>query len=173
MIEYIKGDLIQAFDSFQEPCYLLHQENCTSLGKKGFAKVLYDKYPEANPNQVMLNWFGEYLLENVNKVIGGHKAIVNLYCQYYPGSPSNVKAYYSNFEIEDNFKNRIVALNKCLDRINALFDEDKTIFMPLIASGLAKDMGLKHDSDLDYFQRYIAPIVEEHLKDFTVKVYYL
>ena len=46
--------------------------------------------------------------------------------------------------------------------------------IPLISSGLAADKQLKGTmTDLEYFKKYIGPIVEEELKDLDVTVYYL
>jgi len=173
MIEYIKGDVIKAFKEHQGSCCLMHQENCQSLNKAGFAKSLYDEFPEANPNKVMSQYFGEYLLKSIKEKSEYKKFIINLYTQYYPGSPSNKIAKINGYELTDNFNNRINALKNCLKRLNWVLNEDNTIFIPLIASGLAKDKTKNYISDLDYFQKYIAPVIEECLEDFTIKVYYL
>ena len=174
MIEYIKGDVIEAFDNCQESCCLLHQENCQSIGKAGFAKTLYYKYPEANPNRVMSSWFGNYKSTIINKIRYKSKIIINLYSQYYPGhSSSKTFNIIEGYEIIDNYYNRIVALKTCLIKFSIEKMIGYTIYMPLIASGLAKDYTKEFISDLDYFKKYTALIVEEELKDFNVKVYYL
>ena len=175
MIEYIQGDIIKAFEELDD-VVLLHQENCSSLHKKGFAKVLYDKYPQANSNSVMSQYFGNIYDTNINS----GKYIINLYSQYYPGNPSNKPGKYQGFEVIDNYVNRIKALQYCLkgvvyfvDNLEETLQDKYTIIMPLIASGLAKDSTKEYTSDLDYFQRYIASVIEEYLEDYNVKVYYL
>lgn len=168
MIEYIQGDAIKAFEILDNVA-LLHQENCQSLYKAGFAKILYNKYPKANPNSIMSNYFADA----IKTYVGDSKCIVNLYSQYYPGKPSNKLGKYDGFELEDNYTNRIKALEYCLYETTKSVDEDNIILMPLIASGLAKDTTKEYTSDLDYFKRYIAPVIGEYLKDYNIKVYYL
>ena len=168
MIEYIQGDIIKAFEELDNVA-LLHQDNCSSLYKKGFAKILYDKYPKANTNSIMSNYFGDA----IKTYVDDSKCIVNLYSQYYPGKPSDKLGKYESFELPDNYNNRIKALEHSLYETTKIVDEGDLIIMPLIASGLAKDATKEYSSNLDYFKKYIAPIVEEYLKDYNVKVYYL
>lgn len=168
MIEYIQGDIIKAFEELDN-VVLCHIDNCNSLYKAGFAKILYNKYPKANPNSVMSQYFGDI----IKNYIEDNKYIINLYSQYYPGKPSDKLGKYQGFELPDNYNNRIKALEHCLYQITEIISEDYIIIMPLIASGLAKDTTKEYSSDLDYFKRYIAPIIEKYLEDYNVKVYYL
>ena len=163
MIEYIQGDIIKSFEKLDN-VVLLHQENVISKYKKGFAKVLYDKYPNAY-KQVTEDYFGNIVTTKFDE----NKYIVNFYSQFYPGKP---------YKKDDKYDDRVVALKECLS--NLLYDfygtnflNNATIILPLIASGLAKDITKEYTSDLDYFQRYIAPIIEKYLEDYNVKVYYL
>jgi hypothetical protein len=168
MIEYIQGDVIKAFEEVDN-VVLCHIDNCSSLYKKGFAKTLYNKYPKANTNSIMSNYFGDA----IKTYMGDSKCIVNLYSQYYPGNSSDKLGKYDGFELYDNYNNRIKALEHSLYETSKIVDEGDLIIMPLIASGLGKCLSKEYSSDLDYFKKYIAPIVEEYLKDYNVKVYYL
>lgn len=169
MIEYIQGDIIKAFEELDN-VVLCHIDNCSSLYKKGFAKTLYDKYPKANANSVMTQYFGDIRKTYIQE---DNKYIINLYSQYYPGNSSDKLGKYEGFELPDNYNNRIKALEHCLYTVDTVINQDFLIIMPLIASGIGKCSSKEYSSDLDYFKRYIAPIVEEYLKDYNVKVYYL
>lgn len=98
-----------------------------------------------------------------------------MYSQYYPGSPKENTTHF------DTFMQRCAWLKQCLsdlksysDYLISVYNKEVKIGLPLIASGLAADKKLKGDmTDLEYFKKYIAPIVEEELKDLDVTVYYL
>jgi hypothetical protein len=82
-------------------------------------------------------------------------------------------------KIFDTFENRCYALRCALKEAANMIDKSYKIGLPLIASGLAADKELKYkyalaiNPDLQYFKKYIAPIVEEEFKDLDVTVYYL
>lgn len=173
-MELIKGDLIEAFKKHDGKCVLLHQENCISLEKLGIAKALYQEFPQAHIKRDMSSNFGRL---HVTYGVLPDKSIVNLYSQFYPGRSAENYCKYNGFQIKDNFINRKRALEVCLEQIIDLIDRDVLIMMPLIASGLAKDQTLPYTSDLDYFTRYVKPIIQEALEgqfnSFKVQVYYL
>jgi hypothetical protein len=169
MLKYKQGDLIEAFED-GDCKTLLHQENCESKYYAGFAKKIHDKYKTEH----YIRCFGNI---DIHLIIGDYKrTIISLYSQYYRGQPSD-KLFkdYSGYEMQDNFYNRTIALKNSLLQFkhrSKLYDSK--IGIPLIASGLAADKRLKGTmTDLEYFKKYIAPIVEEELKDLDVTVYYL
>ena len=131
--------------------------------------------------------FGNYLTYKVD----ADKFIINAYSQIFRGQPSNkfmemCDAHkFPNTEeamelaiggvdnVFDTFENRCFALKEILNAVNHNFKRLR-IGLPLIASGLAADKRLKGTmTDLEYFKKYIAPVVEEELKDLDVTVYYL
>lgn len=165
MIKYKQGDLLKAFEN-GEVNLIAHQENCVSKGNyAGIAKIIHNKYPETVD---ISRFFGDIIIHHVQ-----HGIIVNLYSQYYPGSPNSTVFVKDKYELIDNYYNRIIALEECLWKIRMYFS-DKKIGLPLLASGLAACKGRKTSlSDLDYFKKYITPTVEKCLDDMNVTVYYL
>jgi hypothetical protein len=173
-MKYIQGNILDAFEQ-NEINVLLHQENCEGLSYfAGFAKVLHQKHPELTKlHQEYCKPKKEYVKGTILPYIVSEeplKIIYNLYSQIYRGQPSNNKQYVDSFEV------RCELLRDCLNSVKThytLFESGK-IGLPLIASGLAADKRLKGTmADLEYFKKYIAPIVEEELKDLDVTVYYL
>lgn len=164
MITYKQGDLLQAFEN-GEVNLIAHQENCVSKNYAGIAKLIHDKYPET----IDLNrFFGDITIHHVQ-----HGIVINMFSQYYPGSPNNTVFVKDKYELVDNFYNRIIALEECLWKIRMYFP-DKKMGLPLLASGLAAHKIYKQNkSDLEYFKQFIAPIVEKCLVDMDVIVYYL
>lgn len=167
-MKYIQYDIIEAF-KISTNTVLAHQDNCTSFYKAGFAKKLYTIYPVANPKQVMKRYWGQCVY--VSSLESGN-AICNMYAQYYPSSPSEKLGNYLNLLIPDSFENRTKALVRCLKVTQRRF-QDKQIIMPLVSSGLAKDKSKEYTSDLDYFKRYIEPILLQNLNTENITVYYL
>ena len=169
MIEYIKGDLIKAFKE-NEKAVLVHQCNLTVGMGAGIAKVIADNFPEILEPDIKIRTKAlerpEQCLGNtVLYHLGGQKVIANVYSQYFPGNPNKVF---------DTFEQRLHWLKLALEKFVYIYaDSGITFYMPLIASGLAKQQNKKCYSDFDYFKKFIAPTIEEELKDFNVKVYYL
>lgn len=163
MIKFKQGDLLEAFKN-GEIEVIAHQENCISKQYKGIAKIIHNLYPETIDRN---RYFGNITVHNTINGI-----VVNMYSQYYPGSPSDKLFIKYDYEIPDNYHNRIIALQNCLKSIKANYS-DKKIGLPLIASGLAKNNNLKHSSDLDYFVSYIYPVIEDYFKYLDVTIYYL
>ena len=172
-MKYVNKDLIQAFED-GDCNVILHQCNCTKGMGAGIAKKIAEKYP--------LVGFLDYGLIKTKHLIGNCYAvnvgigyIINLYSQYYVVSPSNTPLPIEKEVLYDNFQQRIKWLRNSLQMYrNEYFEEKDVIGLPLIASGLASDKKLKGDmTDLDYFKKYIAPIIEEELKDLDVTVYYI
>lgn len=155
--------------------YLLHQCNCVGLNGAGIAKQIVKTYPQVDKdNKAMFGQFGQYSAVQVNSE--PYRAIVNLYTQYYIGSPSN-KVFMCEYEISDNFKNRSIALRKALKQFRTDILSNKIpqgrVGLPLIASGLAADKQLLRSvkDNLEYFKTLIYPIVEEELYGLEVSVY--
>jgi hypothetical protein len=167
-MNYINKNILLAFEQGGVDV-LLHQENCVSKGYAGIAKLIHDKYPSTLPRENRKFGMIEYA------EVEESQYIVNMYSQFYPGSPNNSKfAHYSGYLLEDNFENRINALKKCLSEVKKVFNTNTSNFkigIPLIASGLARKNGYQSMSDLEYFKTFIAPVVEEILPNVTV--YYL
>ena len=169
MITYVKGDVLKAFDESTN-CILMHQENCISIKKSGFAKILYDKFPEAHIQKRLPGYFGDVIFTQVSK----DKFVYNLYSQYYPSGPKGEMCTFEGFRAIDDYETRIKALEKCLYKVESHISEtNRKILLPLIGSGLAKDKSKSHFSDLDYFMSYIGPTVDKILGNFDINVYYL
>jgi len=162
MIKYIKGNLIQMFKENQFD-YLLHQCNCFNSGV-GFAGALFNEYPDTKP-------LPQYSYTHVRLGTNDYKPtlngmIVNMFSQYNPGGCTDTGV--------DSFPIRIKALELCLKEINDSISVYAKIGMPLIASGIAADKVNKQGkTDLEYFLRYIAPLVNHCLPDRDITVVYL
>lgn len=168
-MKYINKDILLAFEQ-GEVDVILQQSNCLStINFAGIARLIHNKYPSTLPRKDKK--FGKIEYTEVEE----SQYIVNMYSQFYPGSPNNSKfAHYSGYLLEDNFENRINALKKCLEEVKSVFNTETSSFrvgIPLVASGLARKNGYQSMSDLEYFKQFIAPVVEEILPNVTV--YYL
>ncbi len=184
-IEYIQGDIFKAFED-KHFNFLLHQCNCTVGMGAGIARIIKDKYPSVSKmdnklihydvfqNEFPLKVYGNSFINKVDE----NKYVVNLYSQFYIGSPEKV-------DNNDNFYGRKQALKRAfkhfLIQVESLGLINKTIEigMPLIASDLAADSDLKEGlNTLEYFQRYIeecfieSKYIGESIK-INIKVYYL
>lgn len=163
MIQYKKGDLLKAFAS-KEVGVILHQENTEGLRRfSGIAKQIHDSYRGLTTKHVLVcqrpDVFGSIV---VHKVEEG--TIINLYSQKYRGAPSK----------RDTFEERIEALKSCLNKVKQVVSKEDKLGFPLIASGLASDKNRKGNlSDLEYFEKYIASIIEECIAGYDVTIYYL
>lgn len=175
-MNYKQGDLLAAFE-VKEVSHIAIQENCEGLSYfAGISKAIHSKYPELTEKHIKacsVIPFGKIMENN---------GIFSLYSQYYRGAPSNRKGKQEYFdmlsgqllekEITDDFETRCQALAVCLSSVSEYKIEH--LGLPLITSALftckVRKQGL---SDLDYFKKYIAPIVERELKNITVTVYYL
>lgn len=166
-ITYKQGNILQAFRE-GEFNVLLHQTNCVTGSRvTGIAKDIFDEYPGALQQHIAYCVFGEISFHTEEG-----RTVINLNSQYYGGRCNNTEFYLeSDFTHVDNFKNRIKALEKCLEEVKNLF-YDCEIAMPLIASGIGADISRKGSlTDLEYFKEFIAPVVEKVLPNVTV--YYL
>lgn len=176
-----QGDLLKAFDN-GEIDVIMHCENCEGLNYfKGIAKVIHDKYPELTKLHVEhcknLYAFGSSLILDTDK-----GKVINLYGQLFRGAPSNREKViepinkgeiYTQTIFVDNFESRLQALESSLKSVKKEI-KDRKVGIPLLLSGLASNKKLKgYMTDLEYFKKYIAPIVKETLKDYNVTVYYL
>lgn len=167
MLKYKQHNIIQAFETKEIDTFII-QENCTVGMRAGISKLVLNRYPEVE----------KYNLEQLNiakkspeDVLGmlipyklnNQRYIHGVYSQYFPGSP------WVGFDTHDH---RLNWLFKGLDTFRRINSNIK-LGLPLIASGMAKNKKLSYTSDLDYFKKYIAPIVEEALEDIDVTIYYL
>lgn len=167
MINFKNGDLLEDFKNGVVNV-IAHQCNCVVGMGAGIAKQIADTYQlsEILDKGFRKNGIGKCLLiPIINK-----KYIFNLYAQYYPGPPYNIKSIDG---IYDTFENRIKWLRSSLiDMIGYLDNTDK-IGLPLIASGMAKDKSKGDADDLIYFRKHIYPVINELLSNFNVTIYYL
>ena len=162
MVRYKQGDLLQAFEK-GEIDIIAHTCNATVGMGGGIARGIALKYPEIQVFDSILRKQGN-ILGTSQPFFVGNKIIYNVYAQYYPGK--------TRLEF-DTFEDRIKWLKQCLIWINK-WNKDKMIGVPLLSSGLGCDTKRKKGlSDLDYFKKYIAPIVEKCLDNVDVTVYYL
>lgn len=172
MITYVKGDLLEAFDK-GEIDVILHQTNCISKEDiSGIAKSIFSKYPEAlkvHLEEGLFGGFSEVLIED--------KMIINCNSQYYPGACSDnlfkfqamLNDCCTTYEMPDNFNNRLSALKSVLNSMLWELPYNTRIGIPLIGSGLGADLVKKGNmTDLEYFKYYIAPEIENLLKDLIV-----
>lgn len=159
-MKYINKNIFEDFDNGVINV-ILHQENCVSKGFAGISKTIHDKYPSTLPRNNRR--FGAIESTEVEK----DKYIVNMYSQFFTGSPSDKTI---GGLLEDNLHNRLNALKICLTNVKQIF-LDENIGIPLIASNLARLSGYDNMSDLEYFKKFIAPVVESVLPN--INVYYL
>ena len=172
-MKYKQANIIQAFEN-GEINVLMHQCNCTVGMGAGIAKKIAEKYPVVNIMDKGL--IGRRTLAGTCYPVNlGGKYIVNLYSQYYVGSPTNKPLPIEREVLYDNFNQRKKWLRLALQQyVNEYSDKKDIIGLPLIASGLAADRKLKGSmTDLQYFKEYVAPIVEEELKNLDITIYYL
>lgn len=164
-MKYLNKNIFEDFDNGVINV-ILHQENVVSKGFAGIAKTIHDKYPSTLPRNNRK--FG--MIESTE--VEEDKYIVNMYSQFFTGSPNSGKFFddSTNSLLEDNFEQRINALKQCLHSVESTF-VDKNIRIPLIASRLARLNGYDNMSDLEYFKKFIAPVVENILPN--INVYYL
>jgi len=163
-MNYVPGDLIKNFKA-KDFDFIAHQCNCHTIGG-GISGVLIENFPRVlEVHNLFINVFGRKDLYGKTALTDTTFGdIFNLYSQYQPGACSNHK---------DSFEQRCAKLKECLTFINKEYP-NRSIGLPLIASGIAADKKLKKDmSDLEYFGKYIAPIVEKCLPDMKVTIVYL
>ena len=162
MIKYKQGNLLQAFEN-GEVDFIAHTCNATVGMGGGIARKIALKYPKIQVFDSILRKQGN-ILGTSQPFFVDNKIIYNVYAQYYPGK--------TRLEF-DTFEDRIKWLEQGLIWINQ-WNKNKTIGVPLLSSGLGCDTKRKKGlSDLEYFQKYIASIVEKCLSDVDVTVYYL
>jgi hypothetical protein len=165
-LKYKQGDLIEAF---ADGCYNVIIQQCNfikGLGA-GIAKKIADRYPKVAKQDfnIRKSPVEDILGQAMSIDINNTQRIYNVYSQYYTGSPKK------DF---DTFEQRCNWLRNGLSQIAEYASKEDKFVIPLIASGLAASKQLKGTmSDLEYFKQFIAPIVEEELKDLDVTVYYL
>lgn len=158
MIKFKQGDLITAFEN-NEVNVIAHCCNTCCGLNAGIAKTIATKYPIVKEVDLGFrnNGIGKCLPISV-----GDKIIFNLYGQ------KNV--YYSS---DETFNHRLKWITQAILRMLPFLKNDDKIGIPLILSGLAKDIRKVHTNDLDYFKQYVLPILEPLFVDFDVTVYYL
>lgn len=152
-------NILEAFEE-GEFKFLLHQTNCISgRNVAGIASAIFNKYPLAAD----VHKHSQFGTMEIVQCTEGY--VVNCNSQYFPGQCSDRTFRYNEWDIVDNFNNRLVALIRNL----RILSKKGIIGIPLVGSGLGADLKLKGTmSDLEYFVNYIEPHVPEN-----VKVYYL
>ena len=98
-MKIIEGDICDAKEQ-----YILHQCNCVTNSARGVAKVIFDKYPDAN---TYINRT-KSIPGTIDVIKSNDKTIINAYAQYYPGSSK-----YNN----DTKELRLKWFEKCIDEI--------------------------------------------------------
>ncbi len=161
-MKYIQGDLLKAFENKEVDC-ILHSCNLTIGMGAGIAKAIAEKYPMIVEYDKFIRNKATYTPESLLGIPFGKDGIYNLYIQYFSGGSK---------EGFDTTKQRFYWLSKALTQINKL-EKGKTVGIPLLLSGLAKDKSKPYTSDLNYFQNYIEVMVKDHLTDCTPVIYYL
>ena len=166
MIDYIQGDAVKHFKETDDTI-LAHQSNCFGMNGAGFAGVLFKEFEEIRniPHEVNESLFGKNTFVNTK-----YGVIINMHSQFRPGG-----CVVMDVTDKDSFINRLKALESCLRKINNHAQyRRKDLVIPLVASGIAADYRLKDSlTDLEYFKKYIAPIVNKSTQGMVVKVFYL
>lgn len=171
-MEYIQGNLIELFKKgkFTD---IAHQCNLTSNKSfAGFANYLFKEFPAAIPHNDTIGNIDEF--GSYDYVATQYGNIVNLYSQYYPGSPTN--RFVEDSLIVDEFVVRLRALEKALGEYKEDCNGGKiNMGLCLVGSGLAADRDLKGNmSDLEYFKQFVASIIEQFEdSNFKITVVYL
>lgn len=162
-MQYKQGDLVTLFKQV-EFNLIAQQCNCFNVMGGGIAGVLCEHFPAImKKDEYDLNPVSKYGTIQSVKVEQG--IIVNMFSQFQPGSCTKTGI--------DSFEVRLGALRSCLDQINREYT-GATIGLPLIASGIAASVFVKKNmSDLQYFTKFIAPVVEQHLFSLNVVIVYL
>jgi hypothetical protein len=172
-IKFLKGDLLKAFDKGKFNC-IAHQCNTllTSEHCGGIAQAIFGKYEEAsvsNTNRVTEQLSRYLLLGDISVgVIPGNsketdRIVFNLYAQNNPGRPTH------NI---DSIECRLSYLRECLNKVknNMIINYRTTLGIPLIASGLAKQNRFYDMPDLEYFRKFILPIIEDVFKESNIQI---
>ena len=180
-MKYKQGNLISALET-GEIDVLIQQSNCEGLSYfAGIAKSIHSKFKGLTETHVKHckkpHVFGTSLIYNTDK-----GDVINLYSQLFRGPPLGrtklVKPLepaevYTETTYTDSFDNRLEALKTSLNSVSDYL-KDKQVGIPLLASGLGADRELKGTmDDLEYFKKYIAPIVERELEGLDITVFYL
>ena len=157
---YKEGDLVKSFLETTEFDYIAHQCNCRAGSENcsGIARTIFDVFPEAAKNQDEVSAARNPWIE-LGKFKESKEGVLNLYSQFNPGRPT--------YGI-DSLECRMSYLKEVCQRLNIGLKGFK-LGIPLIASGLAKSH-LYDYSDLEYFQKIIAPIIEPILIDVKTTV---
>lgn len=165
---YIQGDLISLFKEGYFNC-IAHQTNCQKLIRSGVAGALAKEFPSIRYTDEE-----HYKKFQDNEDMYGTLAItetpfgdiINLYSQFQGGRclPTGI----------DSFHMRCVMLEQGLDKINSQY-KGLRIGIPLLASGIAAYPGFQEEYGfhLNYFKKFIAPIVSECLFEMDVTIVYL
>lgn len=99
--------------------YIAHQCNCVSFYSKGLASEIFKRYPDAN---VYIN--GKRRIPGTIDVSG---RIINMFAQFYPGSP----------RAGDSQEDRHKWFTDCLNEIRKIFLLESVAFPHMIGCGLA------------------------------------
>lgn len=154
MLNYINKDIITAFKEGEIKC-LAHVCNRTVGMGAGIAAKLARRYSlQAEDLRVRLtDDFAE-----ANLIVVPDGIIANIYAMIHPGKPRE----------EDSFEDRIKLL---LEGLISFRGKEwlYPVGIPLVLSGLARQTGYSHMTDLEYFKSFVAPWIE-HL---DLNVYYL
>lgn len=162
----IKGNLIDMFKDGEVDC-IAHQCNTVLISEDcgGIAGVIFKNFKEAaitNTNEILTYRQANLSYSLLGKT-SGSMGVFNMYSQYKPGHPTTGI---------DSMECRLSYLKEALYTIkDAMYASGlKSLGIPLIASGLAKQKGFHNMPDLEYFKRFILPTVKESTNGIEVKI---
>ena len=167
-IKFKKGDLLKAFDNKEVDC-IAHQCNtflisfdCGGIAGKIFKK--FENVANINTSEILHNRKNNCSYALLGKV-SGFDNIFNIYSQYRTGNPTTGI---------DSMECRLSYLKEGLTTVAnyIIAGNMKTLGLPLIASGLAKQAKAEYYkmSDLEYFKKFILPTVKEVFKNYDIQV---
>lgn len=158
MLNYINKDIITAFKEGEIKC-LAHVCNRTVGMGAGIAAKLAYKYSSAiSVYSIDMKIREMKAFDKANLIVVPDGIIANIYAMIHPGKPRE----------EDSFEDRIKLLLEGLESFRGK-EWLYPVGIPLVLSGLARQKGYSHMTDLEYFKSFVAPWIE-HL---DLNVYYL
>lgn len=137
-----QGDLLEL--RLNDTDFIVHQTNCRTVGARGLAKLIFQKYPHSNTYKSGVR--------RVPGTISVHHPIINLYGQDGPGK-------VGSHSIEG--RRRLDWFQKCLEEIDILF---QTVIAPAYSSGQTMCSRHLEDTDDEYNDACIGTKSSEEVK---------
>jgi len=141
-IQIINGDLLKS-----DAKYIAHQCNCVSYYAAGLADAIFRKYPYSDTYSTRS---GVSDLGTIDILGNGmdKRYIINMYAQYYPGSPYKF----------DNVDSRLKAFENCLNSISKIKELISINFPFRVGCGLARGDWSKYYSMLESFANNLPDV---------------